>query len=502
MLLHSRASGVLLPVFSLPSAYGIGDFGNGALSFADFLKNVGQRMWQILPLNPISRASSYSPYSSFSCFAGNNWLISPDGLLRDGFLNKEDAADVPAFPQDAVDYDAVAEYKTKLFEKAFARFKKKRKKNEFSGFCAAHAQWLNDFALFAAVRKHFQYAAWGEWPVGLRDRQPDAIQKAEKQFCDDIEKEKFLQFAFHKQWFSLKKYCSEKNIKIFGDMPIYVGLDSADVWAHPELFKLDENKKPQFVSGVPPDYFSQTGQRWGNPVYQWDAHRAQNFSWWVKRIQHQFMLFDLVRVDHFRGFEAYWEVPAHEETAVNGAWVPGPGAALFEAFQSECASLPIVAEDLGVITDGVRGLMNRFEFPGMRVLLFAFGGDMHNNPHAPHNHNENCVVYTGTHDNNTARGWFENEASWEEKQRLFHCAGREVHHDDANEALIELAMKSPANLCIIPLQDILGLDGSARMNKPSTALGNWKWRARREMLSPNVSEHLLLFTQRVNRMTS
>ncbi len=496
MIFNQRASGVLLPVFSLPSRHGIGDLGDGALTFADFLKDSGQRVWQLLPLNPISRASYYSPYSSFSSFAGNIFLISPEGLMRDGFLEKNDAADVPDFTQDAVDYDAAAEYKAKLFDRAYARFKKKRKKSGFNDFCTSHAPWLDDFALFAAVRKHFQEAAWSEWHVELRDRDPGALKKAEEEFRDDVEKEKFLQFAFYRQWFSLKKYCNDKNIKIFGDMPIYTGYDSADVWAHPELFKLDENKKPQFVSGVPPDYFSPTGQRWGNPVYQWDTHRAQNFSWWVKRIRHQFMLFDFVRVDHFRGFEAYWEVPAHEETAVNGAWVPGAGAPLFEALQKECGPLSIVAEDLGVITDGVRALMNHFDFPGMRVLLFAFGGDMHNNPHAPHNHHENCVVYTGTHDNNTARGWFGNEASWDEKQRLFHCAGREVHHDDANEALIELAMKSPANLCVIPLQDILGLDVSARMNKPATTEGNLKWRATHDMLSPSVAEHLLSLANR------
>ncbi|MFB0562436.1 MAG: 4-alpha-glucanotransferase [Candidatus Lokiarchaeia archaeon] len=491
-----RGNGILLPIISLPSPYGIGDLGPWAYKFADFLEETKQSYWQIVPLNPTDPYFGNSPYNSSSAFAGNKLLINPDLMLKDGLLYKEDIEPIPPFQQNRIDYPEVISYKEKLFDEAYSHFKEKRDSDyEFERFCAENSFWLEDFALFAALKVHFQGQIWSSWPWEIRDRQSEALRRWKTQLHEIIEKVKFLQHLFFKQWFSLKKYCNEKRIQIIGDIPIYVLYDSVDVWKNPEIFKLNEEKRPSFVAGVPPDYFSETGQLWGNPVYRWNILKENGYSWWIKRMEHNFKLFNLVRLDHFRGFAKYWEVPAGEKTAINGQWVQGPAEDFFNTILKHFLNLPIIAEDLGVITPDVRELMHLFDFPGMKVLLFAFGGDLPKNPYAPHNHVKNCVVYTGTHDNNTVKGWFEKEASMGDKKRLFAYIGREVPAEEINWEFIRLAMMSVANTSIIPMQDVLGLGEEARMNRPATTEGNYQWRLLPEQLTPSVSERLLEMTE-------
>lgn len=498
--MKKRGSGILLHITSLPSPFGIGDMGSGAYKFADFLAESGQSYWQILPLNPTGAYFGNSPYSILSSIAGNVLLISPEFLIRDGFLTQADLLQLPAVSQDRVDYNTVITYKKQLLSKTYESFKKSGNKDEFNNFCKKYSNWLDDYALFIVLKEHFQGKVWSEWQTELRDRHPSSLQTIKSQLGDKVEKEKFLQYLFFNQWVSLKQYCNQKGIQIIGDIPIYVNYDSVDVWTNPEIFKLDKEKKPLFVAGVPPDYFSQTGQLWGNPVYLWDMLKKTGYAWWVRRLQHNLNLFDIVRIDHFRGLVAYWEVPAGEKTAINGKWVEVPVKDLFNTLLQGSSDLPIIAEDLGIITDDVKEIMEYYGFPGMKVLLFAFGDDLAKNPYVPHNHIKNCLVYTGTHDNNTARGWYEREATWDDKRRLSTYLGREIPSSDIHWELIRTAMMSVANMVIFPMQDILGLGGEARMNHPGTMENNWEWRLLPEHLTPWLANKLLEMSRIYGRL--
>lgn len=499
-MITSRGNGILLHITSLPSAFGVGDLGPSAYRFADFLAESKQTYWQVLPLNPTDPVSgANSPYSSYSAFAGSVLLISPEFLQRDGYLTRSEIENSPPLPSNRVDYISTIEHKRVLFNLAFERSKQKANTHDYNKFCEDNAPWLDDFALFVALKNHFAGQVWSDWPLELRDRHPESLHRLKSQLDEKIESEKFLQFIFFEQWKALKTYCNQKRIQIIGDIPIYVSYDSADVWTNPELFKLNQEKKPIVVAGVPPDYFSATGQLWGNPIYNWDAAQSKGYSWWIQRIGHNLHLFDVVRIDHFRGFAGYWEVPAGETTAINGRWVEAPVIDFFSTLFKRFPDLPIIAEDLGVITPDVRQVMHQFKFPGMRVLLFAFDESLPKNPYAPHNHIRNCIVYTGTHDNNTARGWFEKEADQESRNRYFRYIGRTVSPDKVSVEFVRLAMASVAGIAILPMQDILGLGEEARMNKPSTIQNNWEWRFLPEENTPDVRQRLLEFTELYGR---
>lgn len=487
MLDNKRSSGILLHITSLPSDYGVGDFGPGAYQFVEFLIETKQTFWQMLPLNPTNPFTGNSPYTTPSSFAGNLLLISPDLLVEEGYLTKNDINDPPAFPKDRVDYDAVIDYKEKLFRKAYNSFKKKNKVYEYEKFCNENSDWLDDYAQFIAIKEYFNGKVWSDWPSEIRDRNPDALLNIKHHLEERIGLENFLQFIFHQQWHNLKKFCNDRRIQIIGDIPYYVSYDSADVWTKPEMFKLDDNKKPTFVGGVPPDYFSETGQLWGNPVYNWDALRDSGYTWWIHRMKRCLDQFNLVRVDHFRGFIAYWEVPASHDTAMQGHWVEAPAMDFFNTMLKYFPNLPIIAEDLGFITPDVREVIQAFGFPGMRLLIFAFDEFLPRNPYAPHNHIKNSIVYTATHDNNTIRGWFKNEISAEQKKRIFNYFGEEIKNDDIHWQFIRIALMSVAATVIIPMQDVLGLDEDARMNFPSKADNNWAWR----LLPDHISEELM-----------
>ncbi|MEK7359138.1 MAG: 4-alpha-glucanotransferase [Planctomycetota bacterium] len=489
-----RSSGVLLHITSLPSPFGVGDLGTEAYRFADFLTETKQSHWQFLPLNLTDSALGNSPYYSASAFASNTLLISPELMAEKGFIKKDDLEPMPSFSHEHTDYHTATEYKRRLFSRAYNYFKESGNRYEYEAFCSENDYWLDDFALFVTLKNQFNGQVWSQWPPEIRDRKSEALRSLRIQYHESIEREKFLQMVFHQQWSSLKRYCNNHGIQLIGDMPIYVCYDSADVWANPDLFKLDENKHPTFVAGVPPDYFSKTGQLWGNPVYRWDRLKETGYHWWVQRMKCNLNLFDVIRIDHFRGFIAYWEVPAGEKTAIHGRWVEAEAQHLFTTLQKRFPYLPIIAEDLGIITPDVREIIRHFEFPGMKILQFAFGWDLPTNPYAPHNYERNCVVYTGTHDNNTSRGWFNKDALPDERKRLSAYLGRDIYEDTVHWELIRLAMMSVANLVIIPMQDILGLGEESRMNRPSTITGNWQWRLSRGRLTPDVSQKLLELT--------
>jgi 4-alpha-glucanotransferase len=494
-----RCSGILLHITSLPSSYGIGDLGPEAYRWADFLAETKQGIWQILALNPTDLAHGNSPYQSVSAFAGNPLVISPELMVREGFLEQSDIQNVPHYQIGPIDYPAVIAGKERMFRVAYERFQQGGKRHEYERFCAENASWLDDFALFMALRDHFPGRSWSEWPQEVRDRHPGALDSLKGELHDALERATFLQYVFFEQWHYLKAYCNRRGIQIFGDIPIYVIHDSVDVWANPELFVLDDERRPSVVAGVPPDYFSETGQLWGNPIYRWDVLRERGYGWWIQRVEHNLALFDLIRVDHFRGLVGYWVVPAGETNAVNGQWVEAPAEDFLNALLRRFQQLPIIAEDLGVITPDVREIMHRFELPGMKVLLFAFGEDLPTNPYIPHNLSRNCVLYTGTHDNNTTRGWFEREATPEIRERLFRYLGREVPAEDIHRELIRLAMMSVANTAIFPMQDVLGLGEDAKMNRPATTEGNWQWRLSPEQLTTSLADTLREMTELYGR---
>jgi 4-alpha-glucanotransferase len=494
--MNLRRCGILLHITSLPSPYGIGDFGEAAYKFVDFLAETRQCLWQILPLNPTCSVYGNSPYSSNSAFAGNHIMISLDLLVQDGILSKADIEDPPTFRDDRVDYEAVTAYKANILRLAFDNIQGKLEgDSEFKRFCCDNAYWLDDYALFVTLKDHFQGAIWSDWPDDIKRREIDAVRFWKEKLKDMILLEKFSQHLFFKQWFLLKEYSNSKNIQIMGDIPIYVTYDSADVWAKPEIFKLDDAKKLMFVAGVPPDYFSTTGQLWGNPVYNWDVLKETGYSWWLRRIEFNLKLFDIVRFDHFRGFVSYWEVPAGEKTAVSGRWVNTPVKDFFNILYRHFPSLPIIAEDLGEeITPEVREIMSIFEIPGMKVLQYAFGKDLPASPFIPHYYTTSCVVYTGTHDNNTTKGWYKKEISYEDRDRIQKYLGGDITEDNIHSHLIRLAMMSVANMVVIPLQDILGLGEESRMNFPSTSENNWEWRLLPEQITSELIRELTKIT--------
>ncbi|MBN1757688.1 MAG: 4-alpha-glucanotransferase [Chitinispirillaceae bacterium] len=475
--MFTRGSGILMHISSLPSPCGIGDLGPQAYDFVDQLEQAKQTYWQVLPLNPTGRSSFNSPYFSSSAIAGNPLLISLEALVSDGLLATIPAA-AGSSPDDKVDYDAVTRFKYPLLEKAYETSLQKTGNNGFTDFCSANASWLDDFTLFIALRHHFNNVPWDQWPDQLRRRDAGALADYRQKLSESVAREKWYQFIFFTQWEKLKRYCNEKGILVIGDIPIYVSYDSVDVWTNPDIFKLDEDLQPMAVSGVPPDYFSATGQLWNNPVYNWDHIEKTGFAWWKDRMKAVFSRFDIVRIDHFRGLVQYWEVPAGEPTAINGSWQPVPTRSLFDTLLNEIPGFPVIAEDLGIITDDVRAEMDHYSFPGMKVLLFAFGEDNPVHPYLPHMYGTNYFVYTGTHDNTTVRGWFENEASEEDRERLLRYTAITDHSvGSVVWTCIRLAQSSVANVAIIPLQDLLLLGASARMNQPAQAEGNWMWRA-------------------------
>lgn len=491
----SRCSGILLHITSLPSKYGVGDFGPSAFEFVDLLKEAGQSLWQILPINPASFGNS--PYSCTSAFAISPLLVSPEFMLRDGFLEEDDLEiDLECSPH-RVQYSSVLNFKISLLEKSYSRFSRRVDKNEFDKFCFAHSYWLEDFCLFSVLKKHFGGHSWSEWPEGIKTR--NTVEKYVSRLGKLVEQEKYFQFVLFRQWAELLEYCHNNGVRIFGDVALYVNHDSADVWAHPEFFKLDQKMKPVVVAGVPPDYFSETGQRWGNPVFDWDILRENDYLWWLERMKHGLSLFDLVRIDHFRGFLAAWEIPASDATAENGRWQECPGVEFFCRLLKEFKSIPVVAEDLGVITEDVKDAMIQFGFPGMKLLIFAFDGDILQNPYAPDNHVKDCFLYTGTHDCNTVRGWFEEELSDEAKLKLENILGKKVDADTVAEEMVILAMRSIADTVILPMQDVLGLGSEARMNSPGIAENNWEWRLLPGQWSVGDAEKLADMTKTYGR---
>ena len=473
-------------------------WGPEAYRFADFLHRTRQAYWQILPLHPTDDGCLNSPYLSDSAFAGNTMFISPDLLAKEELIRPVEP-DFVAGSADRVDYESVRRFKEGLFDEAFAKFRSNSGSALYNDFLEINEHWLEEHALFTALKEKFGGRPWSEWPDPIRFRDHWALDGIRNELAERIERERFLQYIFYRQWSRLRRYCRSKGVSIIGDLPIYVHYDSVDVWSHPEIFKLDDQRRPYVVAGVPPDYFSATGQLWGNPIYNWTAMADQRYEWWIRRIRRILELTDFIRIDHFRGLVGYWEVPAHEETAVNGQWIEAPAMDFLKNLIRAFPTLPFIAEDLGLITPDVINVINYFGLPGMKVLLFAFGDDVSRNPFAPHNHISNSVVYTGTHDNNTVRGWFEHDARPDEKERLFQYLGREVCTDDIAPVFLRLAMGSVADTILVPLQDVLGLGREARMNTPGTKTGNWTWRFRPEMIHDQAEEHLRRLTELYGR---
>lgn len=487
-----RSSGLLLHISSLPSYGGIGDLGPAAYAFADFLAAAKQRLWQVLPLNPTGYGNS--PYGALSAFAGNPLLISLELLADRGWIDQERLADLPG-RTDNINFEEVTAKKLPLLEQAARNFLHEHSAEEwsrFEGFCRENGTWLEAWAQFTVLRRKFNYNLWTNWPEEYKHRQAHALERLKSQAGEELAVARALQFAFDEQWSALREYCAARDIRFIGDVAIFVSFDSADVWTHPELFELTPELTPIRVAGVPPDYFSATGQRWGNPLYRWDVLEQSGFAWWVDRIRRARFLYDLIRLDHFRGFEAYWAIPAAEETAVNGSWVKAPGALLFRRLGEALGELPFIAEDLGMITKEVDELRDQFHLPGMRVLQFGFSG-RGAHLHLPHRCVPNSVVYTGTHDNDTTRGWWENGAS--EVERAAVHAYIEIDGDEVVWPLIRAAATTVAANCLYPVQDILELGSEARMNVPSRPAGNWSWRCPENALTPSLAEKLGALTE-------
>lgn len=484
-----RASGILMHITSLPGKYGIGTMGQSAYDFVDFLEKSGQRYWQILPIGPTSYGNS--PYSSYSTFAGNPYLIDLDLLVEDGLLTQAEC-EAHLWGEDPckVDFDAMYTEKLPLLKKAFLRDKPGK---AYEKFLSENKDWAEDYALFMAIKQDQEMVQWYDWEDDLRLREPKALEKAKTELKEEIDFQLWMQYIFFAQFAKLKKYANAHGVKLFGDIPIYVAGDSADTWSHPELFCFDEDGRPSLVAGVPPDYFSETGQLWGNPCYRWEEHKKTGYAWWNERIRRAFLTYDVMRIDHFRGFDEYWAVPAEEETAINGEWKKGPGIQFFRQLHKKLGDLEIIAEDLGVMTPGVEKLLADSGYPGMKVLEFAFDGS--DNAFLPHNHIQNCVVYTGTHDNDTLIGWLNiaPKKEVEYARRYLNLS----HEESYSWGFIRAAFQSVADLCIIPMQDYLLLDTDCRMNTPSTVGNNWEWRmeegAADEILSEDIREMVELY---------
>jgi 4-alpha-glucanotransferase len=475
-----RSSGTLVHPTSFPSPHGIGDLGSESRNFIDFLYETGQTIWQVLPLGPTGYGNS--PYASYSAFAGNHYLISLDILVKKGLLTKSESDNAILPVTIHANYEAAYSKKESLFKLASERFYESVDKmtlKTLEKFCTENSFWLEDYCLFMACSKANGRQPWNQWEDGIALRRKDALKNAEKEFEAVIKHEKWLQFEFFNQWNELKEYANSKQVRVIGDIPIYVDHNSADVWSNPASFAVDKKGNRTLVAGVPPDYFSETGQLWGNPQYKWKVLEKDGFKWWIERFRQMFHLYDAIRVDHFRGFDAYWEVPASEKTAINGKWVKGPGAKLFDAIKKELGELPIIAEDLGFVTKGVEELRDAFEFPGMKILQFAWDSDSANS-FLPHNFTQNSVVYTGTHDNDTTLGWY-NSAPETEKHRLReYCRSNGT---EPNWELIRLGMLSVSDQAIFPLQDFMNLNEKHRMNTPGTVGANWLWRYTPDMLT-------------------
>lgn len=503
-----RSSGIVCHVSSLPGRYGIGDLGPAALDYVAFLARTRQSIWQVLPIGPTGYGNS--PYQSFSAFAGNPLFVSPERLIDDGWLEPHELSGGPDFDPRSVDFEAVIPWRRRLLETAWQRFERDHTpalRQEFAEFLSNNDWWLDDYALFAALKEHAQQRAWTSWQVELVHRDPAALRAARQRLAEPIAFETFVQFAFARQWFALKREANRRGIRLLGDLPIFVAHDSADVWTAQDMFWLEPDGRPSVVAGVPPDYFSVTGQLWGNPLYRWERHAQRGFDWWIRRLAYALQLFDVVRVDHFRGFEAYWEIPAGAQTAASGRWVPGPGLALFRAIESQLGPVPLIAEDLGVITPLVEALRDAIGAPGMRVLQFAFGNDAKASDYKPHNYPRHCVVYTGTHDNDTTVGWFHSRAGVgttrsqaeidREREMVLRYTGtdgRQIAWD-----MIRLAWGSVADTAIAPMQDLMELGSEARMNLPGTTGNNWRWRYLPEQLTAGIEARLTLLTETFER---
>ena len=496
--MFERSSGILFHPTSLPGKYGIGTLGKEAYAFIDFLKKSRQKLWQIFPLGPTGYGDS--PYQSFSSFAGNPYLIDFDLLIEAHLLSEEDLRDVFfGDNEEYIDYGAIYNQKYPLLRRAYENFKSSdnhEMRENLEHFKRENASWLNDYSLYISLKNHFNGLPWNEWAHDIKNREHEAMEHYKNELADDVEYHNFIQFLFFKQWGDVKRYANENGIKIIGDIPIFVAADSSDAWANPEIFLFDEERKPVKVAGVPPDYFSATGQLWGNPLYNWQKLKETNYSWWVERVRANLSTCDIIRIDHFRGFEAYWAVPYGDDTAINGQWEPGPGIDLFNAIKSQLGELPIIAEDLGLMTQGVIDLREATGFPGMKILGFAFDSGEEND-YLPHTYTKNCVVYTGTHDNDTLIGWFQ-KAKEEDRQfardYLNSRSDDKIHWD-----AIRGAWSSVANMAISPVQDFLGLGSEARINTPGVAAGNWQWRLKHGVLTDELADRIAKLTKVYSR---
>ncbi|WP_208596288.1 4-alpha-glucanotransferase [Desulfovermiculus halophilus] len=509
MSMNTRRSGILLHPTSLPGPHGIGDLGPAAYRFVDCLVRGGQTLWQVLPLGPTGYGNS--PYMCLSAFAGNPLLINLELVAEEGLLTRDEIQATPRLPAHSVDYGRVQALKRSLLAAAYNRFTadpEHQQHERYASFCHVHTPWLQTYALFMALKEAHENRVWTEWEPGAAHRDPSALEAWQSRLEQEIGLHKYMQFLFFEQWTALKNYCHRHGVSIIGDLPLYVAYDSAEVWSRPDLFHLDPHGRPPVIAGVPPDYFSSTGQRWGNPIYRWTRMAESGYAWWIERFRLNLTLFDILRIDHFRGFEAYWEVPAEEETAANGRWVKGPGQELFKAVQAALGPIQVIAEDLGVITPEVDALRDALGFPGMRILQMAFGNDPKAAEYRPHNHIQRSVVYTATHDHNTSVGWFTSDPGTQSTQSreeieaerryvldYLGTNGREIHWD-----LIRLALGSVAATAVFPLQDVLGLGTQARMNLPGSASGNWEWRFTFEQLTSGTLTRLRRETEIFERI--
>lgn len=488
-----RAAGILMPITSLPSPFGIGDFGTEARNFADFLYRSGQHYWQLLPLTPIEKEQGFSPYSAASSMAGNIWLISPELLAREGLIKEDDLLFARVRATDQVDYQNALLAKTQIFKTAYHNFHS-QKQEPFEAFCHREAYWLDDFALYMALKEQFDNKPWHQWPDPYKHRELKKLMTFTEEHQAVMLETKWLQFIFFHQLNGLRRYCHDLNIELIGDLPFYISHDSVDVWSNRELFALNEDGSMAGVAGVPPDYFNENGQLWGMPVYCWDVLKEQRFRWWLKRIRKNLEMTDVLRLDHFRAFSEYWEVPFTAKTAVHGQWKSGPGASFFTILKEEFGSLPFIAEDLGDISPSVYSLRDQFRLPGMKVLQFATGNNMPQSDHIPHNFEKNFIVYTGTHDNNTTRGWFRKELTNKDRKQLENYTGTAVTDKNIHKVLSRMAYASVARTAILPLQDVLGLDEKTRMNTPASTEKTWMWRLLPEQLTPQEEQQLKEWT--------
>lgn len=490
-----RSSGILMHIASLPGKFGIGSVGKGAYKFVDFLNKSGQKYWQILPIGHTSYGDS--PYQCFSAFAGNPNFVDFELLIEERLLNENDYNNINfGIEEDKIDYSTIFLERQKIFKIAFNNFKKIQC-NEFEIFKEKNSFWLKEYSLYMSVKEHFELKSWQEWDEDIRTRETLALEKYKFMLSERIEYWSFIQYEFFKQWEKLKSYANKKGISIIGDIPIYVAEDGSDIWSNPKMFKMDKNLKPTVVSGCPPDMFSSTGQLWGNPIYNWDEMDKDNYSWWILRIKESFKLYDVVRIDHYRGFEAYWEVPYGDKTAENGKWVKGPNIKLINAIKGELGNLNIIAEDLGFLTEDFARFKEASGYPGMKILQFAFGGD--DSEYLPHNYEKNCVAYTGTHDNDTIKGWLEHSGSREEVKNAKKYIPL-TRGEGYNLGFIRGVWSSVSYLAIAPMQDFLNLGNNARINLPSTLGGNWQWRIKEEQLSKNLAKRIYELTKRYGRI--